>query len=602
VTQAGSLVSRKRHQLGGYVAALWDEVKRKRSELAYMDLAVLALLPFIVMLFNDSWTFLQPVGTLDPYVYTGYFFNLEKYMYDFPNAYYGSRFPWVLLGAGVHAVFSPGVATLVLRLLLYYGATIAIYVTVRALWHNRTAALATAVVLGTHTQFLQAIGWNNADGPATVCLLIAIAFLAVALEGRLWPVWLVCAGAALTTAPSVHLFVAPFTLVIVLGFLINNLKYRRRVVDCVWLIAAGGVLAFMFFSLINHHIDGDFWYPRGQWDTAKVVNDDQISLPVSQWLPFAGYLIVPFVALMFSVLFIAIAAFTVTRRSCQQLTPGVLAAASSGVQLILVVAYYVLFDFWRGATLQFDFYASYMLAPAFVVLGGVLSFCLEPLSSRWRAATVGVVLAVCLAPFVVGALQFLPTCATECAGSRDSEVFTALAIVLGAAAVLMSLTKRNFLATGLLVLAALVPLALINVRVGNRIFFSDTTALKRQSSMVFHADAIVRQHNSDGQLRFWYDLNGPYGYVFRSIGAMHLANYRLVSEDLPARTGPETKQPTELPVGREIVILSADPEIISKVEATLSDLPVRLQVTDTRSVQDGPDAFTLTFVRIVKRT
>src|SRR4051794_19659330 len=73
----------------------------------YLDLVALLALPFIVMLVNDSWTFLQPIGTLDPWIYTGYFFNLEQHLNVFRDVYYGSRFPWILLGNSVHSVFSP---------------------------------------------------------------------------------------------------------------------------------------------------------------------------------------------------------------------------------------------------------------------------------------------------------------------------------------------------------------------------------------------------------------------------------------------------------------------------------------------------------------
>ena len=231
------------------------------------------------MLVNDSWTFLQPSG-IDPWVYTGYFFNLDKYLHVFPNTYYGSRFPWILLGAAVHSIFAPATATLVLRLLLYYGATFSLYVVVRALWQNRTAALISAIVLGTHTQFLQAIGWNYPDGPAIVCLLIAAAFLAVALTGRLWQLWLFCAGIALLTAPSVHLFVAPLSLLLALGFLMNNLKRGRDWVDSILWMATGALFAFSVYAVIHLSITGDFFYIRGQWDAAQVLNGDQIRVPV----------------------------------------------------------------------------------------------------------------------------------------------------------------------------------------------------------------------------------------------------------------------------------------------------------------------------------
>src|SRR4051794_23944621 len=123
-----------------------SKVQRSCGDFPFLDAAALLALPFVVLLVNDSWTFLQPISTIDPWVYTGYFFNLHQHLNVFPNTYYGSRLPWLLLGNAVHSVFAPATATIVLRLLLYYGGTVSLYVIVRALWHNRTAALVATVV------------------------------------------------------------------------------------------------------------------------------------------------------------------------------------------------------------------------------------------------------------------------------------------------------------------------------------------------------------------------------------------------------------------------------------------------------------------------
>jgi len=566
------------------------------------DLAVLLALPLLVILANDSWTFLQPIGTIDPWLYTGHFLDLALYLRIFPNTYYGSRFPWILFGAGIHSIFAPEAATLVLRLMLFLGGTIALYVTVRALWHNRAAALIAAITLGAHTQFLQAIGWDYPDGPAIVCLLAAAAFLALALNARFWKAWLFCAGIALVTAPSVQIFVLPFAGILLMGFLVNNLKRGRDWVECLLWPTTGALFGFSFYGVIYRHFTGDFFYPRAQWDASKLVSADGIRAPVADWLPSSGYLIFPFFMCVVALVTMG-AATTRAVRSWRDLPDGLFFAASAGLQLALCAAFYVFFDLTRGATLEFDYYVSYLIAPAFVVLGGVLSLCLEHASERAKLALIPAFLLIVFVPFQFGALRFLPDCHENCVSSGQTLLLAVLSLAALSCAFVWLQFKSGPAAgriAPLLAVAALVPLSLINVRVSHRIFFGDITMLRRQSSLVIKADAIIRTHDPNGQLRYWYNTTDRYPGVYTAISSLHLYSYRLVAEDLPKRTSAATSLPYPLTPGLEIVILSTDPDAAARTNATLTDLRLRLDVFDTRTVSEGPDSFTLTFVRVVQ--
>jgi hypothetical protein len=432
----------------------------------HLDLIVLLALPLLVVLANDSWTFLQPVGTIDPWLYTGHFLDLDLYLKVFPNTYYGSRFPWVLLGAAVHSIFAPEAATVVLRLVLFLGGTIALYITVRALWHNRAAALIAAIALGTHTQFLQAIGWDYADGPAIVCLLAAAAFLALALDGRRWKVWLFCAGVALVTAPSVQIFVLPFACILLMGFLLNNLRRGRDWVESLLWTATGILFGFSFYGVIYRHFTGEFFYPKGQWDASKLVSADAIRASIADWLPSSGYLIFPFVMFVVALAIIA-AAVTRAFKSWRELPDGLFFAASACLQLVLCAGYYVLFDLSRGATLEFDYYVSFLIAPAFVVLGGALSLCLKHASERMKVALPLAALVIALIPFRAGFLQFLPDCSERCVASGETQLLVVLSLggLCGAFAWLQFKSGPVALRVApLLAVVALAPLSLINVR------------------------------------------------------------------------------------------------------------------------------------------
>jgi hypothetical protein len=206
-----------------------------------------------------------------------------------------------------------------------------------------------------------------------------------------------------------------------------------------------------------------------------------------------------------------------------------------------------------------------------------------------------------LLPFQFGAQQFATRCSERCVSSGPTVVLVACSLGLFASAFVWQRRRdtRAVYIASLLAITALVPLSLVNVAVANRIVFGDTSQMREQSSLAFQADEIVRAHDTNGQLRFWYDGTDPNGRVYTTVSSMHLWGYRLVSEDFPKRTYPLTGEQFVLPPGLEIVIFSTDPDAVGKANATLAGAPVRLQVVDTRRVQQGSSGFTLTFVQVV---
>jgi hypothetical protein len=44
---------------------------------------LLLALPWLLIALNDSWTYLAPLGYVDPYIYTGYFLGLKEYLDTF---------------------------------------------------------------------------------------------------------------------------------------------------------------------------------------------------------------------------------------------------------------------------------------------------------------------------------------------------------------------------------------------------------------------------------------------------------------------------------------------------------------------------------------
>src|SRR3954452_19914785 len=78
------------------------EVDQSRRARIRPYVAMIGCLPFVILAINNSWAFVLPAEWIDAFVYTGYFLDLKHHLKIFPDAYYGTRLPWILLGTAVH--------------------------------------------------------------------------------------------------------------------------------------------------------------------------------------------------------------------------------------------------------------------------------------------------------------------------------------------------------------------------------------------------------------------------------------------------------------------------------------------------------------------
>ena len=70
----------------------------------FPDIAILAILPILLINLDDSWSFLIPEGTIDPYIYNSFFLDLQKNVHAFGELYYASRVPWIVLGNAAYSL------------------------------------------------------------------------------------------------------------------------------------------------------------------------------------------------------------------------------------------------------------------------------------------------------------------------------------------------------------------------------------------------------------------------------------------------------------------------------------------------------------------
>jgi len=565
-------------------------VKRLTTNEISLDLLFLLAFPFVLLLVNDSWSFLTPSLWVDPYIYEGFFWDLKKNLLlhkaalEFP--YYSSRLPWLLMGNAAHSIASPDTANLILRLSLLYVSVLSLYAVVRMAWRNGLAALIAALVLGANTAFLWSIGWDYVDGPGITLILLTLALLTRAATSDSWPVALWLSGVVAATTVSVNIFlVVVMPSLLVWYLLVNARRSKHRVDQSVACMIIGGLSGIGVFGLVNMHLTGDFNYLQAQIDAARTIDASAYD---TNAFSTAGWLVVPGLAAFLSA--VALSLVTYLRLSKRSLSEAEFLGATSAVCFLLVLGIYLYMQLLTTSeVLMFSYYANFLLPFAFVVVGASISLAFTGFAPTPPLRLLAALLAVIgvLAPFIFAELRFARGCPTVCLSSERIQ----LLFVAGTGLVALAALTRS----ASFALAGLLVLSLVNVNVGDRRIFSFSEAQSeaghRRFLMVFDAASIVRSHNPEGELRHWLSASDPYGWVYAGVAGQNLWNARLVGLEFP-----RIRPSASLQAGQSLALYSASKDdAISSANESLMARELHLEVFDQVRVTRGPDSFTIFF-------
>lgn len=498
--------------------------------------AALAALPWVLILFDDSWVYPLP-GALDAWLYLGFMTNYSGFLDLFPSTYYGTRLAWIVPGHFAFAAFPPVVANLVLHVGYYYAA---IGATFALLWRlsDQTKAFIGAVMMGTSPPILFAIGSNYVDGPVITYALVALATAAWASTSRVKHRWLLASGAA--TALMLHSNLASALVVPVLPifFLSLSSSGRPSIRDAL-AFAAGVIVATIALGIVNVAVGGGPWaffMPSIRWALSASAPN-----PVSGALHFPSVLryLIPASAL-FAFLFSA-----ATRRLDRHRT-------AVGLSLLWLTGSFIVFDFLGGTLLATQYYVSWLVPLSILVLAVQCSgqgVRLGPIAV-WMIA-LGLVVSG-----VIGIQSIHPGIAAI--GHEHTSLaapsWAALAAALLAATVLCTVHRASIAA-----LAVWVALyASASALAGHSMNLRPDPRGKDLFVAVEQVFQAVRSDGPRSRVLFWYGLT-PLTRYFESIAATHLYMYSLVGihyPSLPAdSTGPD-RSSSKIQAGNRIALLT----------------------------------------------
>ena len=551
----------------------------------------LILLPFLLTVIDASWTFLAPTGFIDPYFYTGYFLDLQN-LRTFAQTYYSSRLPWILVGNLAYTLAPVEVANLLLRFFLFYLGTFSLYVAVRAIWTNHLAALLSAILLGVHTHFLNAIQWDYVDGPALITLLVCFACLACSTRVSRPAPLLVASGFAAAVALSIHMFIVLLFPGLVLWYAWTHAGTTHgRFLKEIVLLCGGALLAFLLFGSISKSYGSDFNYLGLQINLARTLDTSPWRQSIREWVEWATWLSFPTMAVLLGAIVMVVA---LTRRLRNlPIDPGVEILALAGLIMVLTAVVFLSIELVRGLALQERYYASYLIPYTFIVLGGGISVSMSRLVPHgWPySGIIPAALVLSIGSFFAASFRALPGCTPTCAPFGPMGV-----VLLGAVACFaFSIASRNALVLTLTI--ALV--AIVNAAPNESLIVrQQRDTMHDRFLMVYDANAALEPYNRDGELRFWYNLQEPLGPTFLGIASLHLWTYRLISDSFPKLIDPISR--TETPVaGRTIALLTQDDDAMSKADDALKLKGQVAQLLFSDRVQRGNQGFNVFVIKVM---
>ncbi len=545
--------------------------RRFRIDPAYL---ILALLPWLVLAVSSGWIY-NSLTDIDPWVYFGYFLSYPRYVSAlFPNLYYGTRLSWILPGYCLNALFDPMTAKYILHVGFYYLAVFSLYNLLRKETGSRSA-LVVAVLFGTHSYFLRAIGWDYVDGAGITYNLLALLCVAHAAVSRRPRFWLMAGGAAAAAMFYCNAFLAVFLPLLAALYFHRvhqglSLASARALLRFALWFGLGALFVSLLLALVNYAVGGGFWFygPSLQFITGS--SKTSASTPIWGWVARGYWLAFPFIAALGSISYLIARIF---RRTF----------LSRDLKLFFVLQYLACLVFmiaWHaagGPGLQWPHYTSYLLPSAFLAVGCMLAPHLE----RWPAWAYWLFLAAITFGFVTS----LGMISTNTGIRLRWTGWITVSACVGLGLVLSNFLRGRWQIT--------IPVlgGLWLCQIGFQMPF-DEADHPAELARIVQSAKVVDQHAGEAAPGFWYNRSGLLGPEFHAIHSCYLLGWSMIGAHFPALDPNSPVQP-----GTEAVILSSRDDALQEADRRLKEIQLKARTLDTRRIDRGGVAFQLIFFR-----
>jgi hypothetical protein len=549
----------------------------------------LILLPLAIFLVNPNWPF-QDIGSMDPWYYFGGFMHFARYQ-RLIRSYAAERLMWILPGAILAHTLSPFYGLLALHLLVYWISIFSIYFLVKTFTDGRTAML-TACLLGCYPPFIGSNGWAYVDSGSMAYFLLTLVFLVKAESSRWRRAWLALAGASCASLMFTYILWLSLVPAFVIFYyfrahedaVISFKALRERLVPFLtffFLGAAGLTGCLQIIHLALYGFGRGFFFQKNL-ATAFVIgtrNTDPVSTGNFQWIWSAGWIVLPVLVFL-----LVIGLLIQNGRGAIRLAAPAKAALYVYMYVWAVAVAMTVHAGFR--LLEFDYYASILIAPLFLAMGMTIFRVPESWSDGWFYTLLFVCCAICVVPLLRPDLY----AAARIHGLAFSY---AIGTVMMALCILFPGKKLSWV--GLMCLFPIVTFALIPVQPGAAwIARYDGIGLTRRVALALRA--IDRRLPADAYPAFWIDnYNSRYTGDYRGIMCSTL------SHGLSMKHYPDMDADPAYRPGTFLILITERKYVFDAANEKMTDAGMPLSFYGQDLVSDRGGSFWLTYTRVMNK-
>jgi hypothetical protein len=529
----------------------------------------------------------NPVGTIDPWLYTALWTNFDQIYHHFLGTYYASRLPWIIPGYFLNLLFDHRTAYFIIHIVFFFVGAILFYVVCRR-WFGVIAGLTAYVGLVGNQMYFNEHRWDYETGGALTFVVGSIAFaLPKTSSSRRRSVSLALAGffgaAAVTTliVDSPYLVVGLPVLYLAALPEWDGRSQLSRLVQDLLSFAAGALVLLVGGGIFAKWQDGEFLFFMPQLRAIFSTNSEGFQQPVGDWLPRDPYFFFPIfvVLLALVVLLVGRPASRSTRRLL------VAGAIWTGV----VFGGISLWEFGStGFLFEYSYYFSAFLVPSLFTLAAVVAAILEPRTGREQWAPAVVVLS---SVAVLGTGLWIyrsdepNRIATDVAHGAYLAVFVSMVLAL-ALVVLWRALRIPALAVIGLALAFFSITYSADASYGTSVFAHSDQRTGPLYDIGSKMTNYLRHNGFEDEMPvFWYDSSYD-GGLYASLQSLYYFGYTYLGVDLPT-VDDEFKARMSLFRPKKLVLLCAKLECEGAASALgRNGLPIRF--FRARLLRDGP--------------
>ena len=148
---------------------------RARGRVAEGACLALATLACAAMYVATDAPLYNPVGTIDPWLYTALWTNFDQIYHYFVGTYYASRLPWIVPGYALNLLFDQQTAYFVIHIAFFFAGAILFYSLCRR-WFELVPALIAYIGLTGNQMYFNEHRWDYETGGALTFMIASVAF------------------------------------------------------------------------------------------------------------------------------------------------------------------------------------------------------------------------------------------------------------------------------------------------------------------------------------------------------------------------------------------------------------------------------------------